>query len=253
MGWASGRHALITGGGSGIGAATARALAGEGASVSLLARRRELLETVAAETGGRAFPCDLCDPAALAAAYSEARASFGPISMLIVNAGVADSAPVARTTRAQWDRMIATNLTAAFDCVREALPDLSAGEDSRIVFVASVSGLRGVPYAAAYAASKHGLVGFMRSLALEYAKTSMTVNAVCPAFVDTPMTDESAARIVAATGRSESEARASLAAMNPNGRFVMPGEVADVIAMLCRPESRSITGAAIPIDGGVMA
>ena len=253
MGWAEGRHALITGGGSGIGAATALALAGEGARVSLLGRRREPLETVAGETGGRAFPCDLCDPEALTIAYAEARAAHGPISLLVVNAGVGDSSPVARTTREQWDRMIAINLTAAFDCVREALPDLSAGDDSRIVFVASVSGLRGVPYAAAYAASKHGLVGFMRSLALEYVKTTMTVNAVCPAFVDTPMTEESTARIVAATGRSESEARASLAAMNPNGRFVTPEEVADVIAMLCRPESRSITGTAIPIDGGVMA
>jgi 3-hydroxybutyrate dehydrogenase len=253
MGWASGRHALITGGGSGIGAATARALAREGARVSLLGRRPEPLEAVAAETGGRAFPCDLCSSDALAAAYAGARAAHGPISLLIVNAGVGDSAPVARTTREQWDRIIATNLTAAFDCVREALPDLSAGEDSRIVFVASVSGLRGVPYAAAYAASKHGLIGFMRSVALEYVKTSMTVNSVCPAFVDTPMTDESTARISAATGRSENEARASLAAMNPNGRFVMPEEVADVIAMLCRPESGSITGTAIPIDGGVMA
>lgn len=253
MVWATGRHALITGGGSGIGAATARALAVEGARVSLLGRRREPLEEVARQTAGIAIACDICDPAAIESACADARSASGPISLLVVNAGIGDSSPVARTSREQWDRIMATNLTAAFDTVRAALPDLTAAEDARIVFVASVSGLRGVPYAAAYAASKHGLIGFMRSLALEYVKTSMTVNAVCPAFVDTPMTDESAARIVAATGRSEAEARASLAGMNPNGRFVTPGEVADVIAMLCRPESRSITGAAIPIDGGVMA
>jgi NAD(P)-dependent dehydrogenase (short-subunit alcohol dehydrogenase family) len=248
-----GRHALITGGGTGIGAAAARMLADAGARVSLLGRRLEPLQQVAAETGGSPIQCDVADSASIAAAFAEARTANGPISILVANAGIADSAPFARTTRQQWDRIIAINLSAAFDCAQAALADLTAAEDGRIVFVASIAGLRGAAYAAPYVASKHGLIGLTRSMAVEYARSSMTVNAVCPGYVDTPMTDQSVARVVAKTGRAEGESRGIIANMNASGRLVTAEEVADVILLLCKPESRSINGAAIPVDGGTMA
>jgi NAD(P)-dependent dehydrogenase (short-subunit alcohol dehydrogenase family) len=253
MGWAEGRHALITGGGTGIGAATARVLASEGGKVSLLGRRREPLEAVASEVGATAIACDVTDRSALEQAYDEARAANGPLDYVILNAGIGDSAPFQRTRREAWDRIIATNLTALFDGAQLALPDLLHGEDKRLVVVASVAGLKGAPYAAPYSASKHGAVGLVRSLALEFVKTGLTVNAVCPSFVDTPMVDESAERIQRATGRSGDEARGALAAMNASGRFVTSDEVAAAIAYLCRPDSRSITGACLTIDGGTTA
>ena len=253
MGCAEGRHALITGGGTGIGAATARMLAAEGARVTLLGRRREPLETVAAEFGGLVIACDVTDREELENAFEDSRAACGPLDYVILNAGIGDSAPFQRTKRDAWDRIIATNLTALFDGAQLALPDLLQGEDKRLVIVASVAGLKGAPYAAPYAASKHGAVGLARSLALEFARTNLTVNAVCPAFVDTPMVDESAERIQRATGRSGDEARGALAAMNASGRFVTSEEVAAAILYLCQPISRSITGACLTIDGGTTA
>lgn len=253
MGWANGRHALITGGGTGIGAATARMLAAEGAKVTLLGRRREPLEAVAAEIGGTVIACDITDRDALENAIEDARAANGPLDYVILNAGIADSGPFGRTSRDSYGRIIATNLTAVFDGAQLALPDLLQGEDKRLIVVASVAGLGGVPLAAPYAASKHGAIGLVRSLALEFAKTNLTVNAVCPAFVDTPMTDASADRIVERTGRSEAEARDALANLNPNGRLVTPEEVAASILHLCHPSSRSITGSCLAIDGGATA
>jgi NAD(P)-dependent dehydrogenase (short-subunit alcohol dehydrogenase family) len=253
MGWANGRHALITGGGTGIGAATAKALAAEGAKVTLLGRRREPLEAIAAEIGATVISCDVTDRAAVEKAYDEARAANGPLDYVILNAGIGDSAPFQRTKREAWDRIIATNLTALFDGAQLALPDLLNGEDKRLVIVASVAGLKGAPYAAPYAASKHGAVGLTRSLALEFVKTGLTVNAVCPSFVDTPMVDDSAARIQRTTGRSEEESRGALAAMNASGRFVTSEEVAAAIAFLCRPDSRSVNGACLTVDGGTSA
>jgi NAD(P)-dependent dehydrogenase (short-subunit alcohol dehydrogenase family) len=248
-----GRHALITGGGSGIGAATARSLANEGAKVSLLGRRMEPLQTVADETGGSAFQCDVTDPASIASAFAAAREAHGPIETLVVNAGIAESAPFHKMTRDAWNRIIAVNLTAAFDTAREGIADLLASDAGRLVFVASVASLRGVPYAAHYAASKHGLLGLMRSLAAEYAKTNLTVNAVCPGYVDTPMTDQSVARVSNITGRSEQQSRSAISSMNASGRLVSADEIAAVIALLCRPESRSTNGAAVTIDGGTAA
>ena len=249
----AGRHALITGGGTGIGAAAARSLAAGGAKVSLLGRRVEPLEAVATEIGGRAIACDVTDRAEIERAYGEARAAHGPFDFVILNAGIGDSAPFQRTPRDAWDRIIATNLTALFDGAQLALPDLLGGDGKRLVIVASVAGLKGAPYAAPYAASKHGAVGLARSLALEFVKTGLTVNAVCPSFVDTPMVDESAARIHRATGRSPDEARGALAAMNASGRLVTAEEVAAAIAHLCQASSRSITGACVTIDGGTTA
>ena len=187
------------------------------------------------------------------AAFDAARAAHGPFDYVILNAGIGDSAPFARTSRASFDAIIATNLTAVFDGAQLALADLLAGEDKRLIVVASVAGLRGTAYAAPYVASKHGAVGLVKSLALEYAKTGLTVNAICPAFVDTPMTDESAARLSRMTRRGDDESRAALAALNASGRLVTADEVAASIVNLCHPLSRSINGACIAIDGGSSA
>ena len=253
MGWASGKHALITGGGTGIGAATARMLAAEGAQVSLVGRRLEPLQAVASETGGKTFQADMTDRSAMETAFGSARDAHGPFDHVILNAGIGDSAPFLKTKREAWDRIIATNLTALFDGAQLTLPDLIEGEDKRLVILASVAGLRGAAYAAPYVASKHGAVGLAKSLALEYAKTGLTVNAICPAFVDTPMVDDSAERISRTTGRSEDEARAALAAMNAYSRRVTADEVAASIMHLLHPSSRSITGACLTIDGGTTA
>jgi NAD(P)-dependent dehydrogenase (short-subunit alcohol dehydrogenase family) len=204
--WLEGRHALVTGGGSGIGAAVATGLNAAGAKVTVLGRRREPLEAVRNIVSGHAVQADVTDRAQIDRAFAEARAVHGPIEMLVINAGIADSAPFAKMTRESWNRIIAVNLTAAFDCAQSALADLMASDHGRLVFVASVASLRGIPYAAHYGASKHGLLGLMRSLAAEFAKTNLTVNAVCPGYVDTPMTDQSIARVAAKTGRSRATA-----------------------------------------------
>src|SRR3954463_8885562 len=212
-----GRHALITGGGTGIGAAAAAQLSAAGAKLSLLGRRMEPLHEIAENYGGKAIQCDVTDSQRIAAAFDEARAANGPIDLLVVNAGIAESAPFHKMTRESWDRIVGTNLTAAFECSRAAIGDLLKSESGRLVFVASVASLRGVPYAAHYAASKHGLLGLMRSLAAEYAKTNLTVNAVCPGYVDTPMTDQSIARVSEITGRAEAESRSAIINMNASG------------------------------------
>jgi 3-hydroxybutyrate dehydrogenase len=251
--WLQGRHALITGGGTGIGAAAATHLHAAGAKVSLLGRRLEPLEKTAAIVSGTAVQCDVTDRDSIARAFAEARAANGPVELLIVNAGIADSAPFHKTSREDWDRIIAVNLTGAFDTVQAALPDLLAAKDARVVFVASVASLRGVPYAAHYAASKHGLLGLMRSMAAEYARSNMTVNAVCPGYVDTPMTDQSVARIMEKTGRAEQESRAAVTNMNASGRLVHPDAIATMILTLCLPQSRDVNGAAVTVDGGTSA
>jgi len=251
--WLAGRHALITGGGTGIGAATAAHLHAAGAKISVLGRRLEPLQRTAAIVDGTAVQCDVTDRGAIDSAFAEARAANGPIAFLIVNAGIGDSAPFGRTTRESWDRIIATNLTSAFDCAQAALDDLVGQEDSRMVFVASVAGLKGAPYAAPYAASKHGMVGLMRSLAEEFARSTMTVNAICPSFVDTPMVDETVARIARVSDRDEAQSRRAIEGMNKHGRLVHPDAVATMILTLCLPQSRDVNGAAIAIDGGTTA
>jgi NAD(P)-dependent dehydrogenase (short-subunit alcohol dehydrogenase family) len=248
-----GRHALITGGGTGIGAAAAAHLAEAGAKLSLLGRRMEPLQQAAEQLGGYAIACDVTDPQQIGNAFDEARAINGPIDLLVVNAGTAESAPFHKLQRDSWDRIIAVNLTAAFACAQAAIGDLLKSNNGRLVFVASVASLRGVPYAAHYAASKHGLLGLMRSMAVEYARTNLTVNAVCPGYVDTPMTDQSVARVSAVTGRSEAESRGAITAMNASGRLVSAEAVGQAIAMLCLPVSRDINGAALTIDGGTSA
>jgi NAD(P)-dependent dehydrogenase (short-subunit alcohol dehydrogenase family) len=248
-----GRHALITGGGTGIGAAAAAHLHAAGAKLSLLGRRMEPLERTAATVSGTAHQCDVADAGSIRTAFAAARAANGPIELLIVNAGIADSSPFGKMTRESWDRIIAVNLTGAFECAQAALPDLLASPSGRIVFVASVAGLRGIPYAAHYGASKHGLMGLMKSLAAEFVKTNLTVNAVCPGYVDTPMTDQSIARVSEKTGRDADTSRSAIANMNASGRLVDPEAIANLILTLCLPLSRDITGAAMAIDGGTTA
>jgi 3-hydroxybutyrate dehydrogenase len=251
--WLQGRHALITGGGTGIGASAATHLHAAGAKISATGRRMEPIQRIASIVGGTAIQCDVTDYEQIARAFDEARSANGPIEMLVVNAGIADSAPFAKTTRDSWDRIIGTNLTAAFDCAQAALPDLLASENGRLVFVASVASLRGVPYAAHYAASKHGLLGLMKSLALEFAKTKLTVNAVCPGYVDTPMTYQSIARVMEKTGRSEEQSRAAIEGHNASGRLVHPDTIGTMIMTLCLPQSQDVNGAAVTIDGGTSA
>jgi NAD(P)-dependent dehydrogenase (short-subunit alcohol dehydrogenase family) len=251
--WLEGRHALITGGGTGIGASCATHLNAAGAKVTVLGRRAEPLEKIRNIVNGTAVQADVTDRAQIDRAFDEARAVNGPIEMLVVNAGIADSAPFAKTTRESWDRIIATNLTAAFDCAQAALSDLLASENGRLIFVASVASLRGVPYAAHYAASKHGLLGLMRSMALEFAKTKLTVNAVCPGYVESPMTSASIARVMDKTGRSEEQARAAIEGQNASGRLVHSDTIGTMIMTLCLPQSQDVNGAAITMDGGTSA
>src|SRR3954469_15809950 len=229
----AGRHALITGGGTGIGAAAAAHLNAAGAKLSLLGRRLKPLDEALGAHGGAAITCDVTDSEQITRAFGQARSANGPIDLLIVNAGIAESAP--------------------FECARTAIGDLLKSDNGRLVFVASVASLRGVPYASHYSASKHGLLGLMRSLAAEYAKSNLTVNGVCPGYVDTPMTDQSVARVSEITGRSEGDARSVITAMNASGRLVHPDGIGTMILTLCLPQSQDVNGAAVTIDGGTSA
>lgn len=247
----AGKHALVTGGGTGVGAAIARSLAAEGARISLAGRRRAPLEEVATGIPEAAVvQADVTDEAAVRGMFETARAAHGDVDMLVANAGAAESSALKNTSLEQWERMLSVNLTGGFLCAREALNDMLGADQGRIVFVSSTAGLKGYPYVAAYCAAKHGLVGLTRAMASELAKTGITVNAVCPGFTETPLLADSIARIVEKTGRSEAEARKSLTASNPQGRFVQPEEVAATVVWLCGDGAGSVTGQAVSISGG---
>lgn len=247
----SGHHALVTGGGTGIGAAIARALAAEGAKLTLVGRRREPLEETAAQIcAALVAPADVTSRGEVDRAFALARDAQGPVTILVNNAGAAESAPFARVTEEAWRRAMAVNLDALLHCTQAALPDLLEAEAGRIVTIASTAGLKGYAYTAPYCAAKHGAIGLTRALAAELAKTRVTANAVCPGFTDTGLVAEAIERIRAKTGRSDAEARGELARFNPQGRIVDPEEVANAVVWLCLPESRSITGQAIAVAGG---
>jgi NAD(P)-dependent dehydrogenase (short-subunit alcohol dehydrogenase family) len=247
----SGHHALVTGAGTGIGAAIAKALAREGARLTLVGRRREKLESVASEVGGALVaPADVTARGEVTRAFDLAREAQGPITILVNNAGAAASRKFAATSEADWNDMLSVNLTALFHCCQEALPDLLGVPQSRIVTIASTAGLKGYGYTAAYAAAKHGAIGLTRSLAVEYARTGLTVNAVCPGFTRTELTAGAIENIRRRTGRTEAEAIAELSAFNPQRRMVEPEEVAGTVVWLCLGESASINGQAIAVAGG---
>ena len=250
----SGRHVLVTGASRGIGASIALALAAEGAKVSILGRDAARLAEVAAEAGGagRALPvaADVTEAAAVSEAFAAARRQFGPVHILVNNAGQAAAAKFTDTDEALWNRIIGVNLTGTYLCTRQAVPDMLQAGFGRIVNIASIAGLRSAAYISAYATSKHAVIGFTRSLALEYATRNITVNAVCPGYTDTDMVTRAVDNIMKKTGRSESEAMATLTATNPQGRLIAPAEVSNAVLWLCRPGTESVTGQSIVLAGG---
>jgi 3-hydroxybutyrate dehydrogenase len=247
----SGRHAVVTGGGSGIGAAIATVLAAAGARVTLMGRTlAPLQEKAATLPAAHAIACDVTDEPAVAAAFAQAAEAFGPVAILINNAGAAASAPLARTSLELFREMLDVNLVSTFLCSRAVLPGMLAEGFGRIVNVASVAGLKGAPYITAYAAAKHGVVGLTRALAMETASKGITVNAVCPSYTDTDMSRRTIANIVDKTGRSAAEAEAALVDKNPQGRLIRPDEVASAVLWLCAFGAEAITGQAIAIAGG---
>ncbi|MGQ0559697.1 MAG: SDR family NAD(P)-dependent oxidoreductase [Sphingosinicella sp.] len=249
-----GQHALITGGGTGIGAAIARALGAAGAKLTLVGRRREKLEEIGAESfDALVAPADVTDAEQIRACFATAREAQGPITILVNNAGGAGSAPIGEVSADDWRETMAVNLDALLHCTQAALPDLLEAEAGRIVTIASTAGLKGYRFAAPYVAAKHGAVGFTRALAAELAGTRVTANAVCPGFTDTPLADAAAKTIAGKTGRSPSDAKTSLTQFNPQHRLVQPEEVAAAVLFLCLPESASVNGQAIAIDGGETA
>lgn len=250
------QHAVVTGATRGIGLAVAETLARLGADLTLMGRdsgrleanRAHLVARLAVQV--RAVAVDVTDEDAVSAAFADAAGSFGAPVILCNAAGVADSAPFHRMDAAHWRWVLDINLTGTFLCARQVYPAMRDAGYGRIVNIASTAGLKGYAYVAAYAASKHGVVGLTRALALEAAKTGVTVNAVCPGYTDTDIVSTAAATIAAKTGRTAAEARGELAAANPLNRLVQPWEVAETVAWLCLPASAAITGQSIVVAGG---
>jgi NAD(P)-dependent dehydrogenase (short-subunit alcohol dehydrogenase family) len=243
-------HALVTGGGRGIGRAIAARLAGAGATVTVIGRQRAALDEAVA-TGHAHFAdvADVADQAAISAVISRA-AARQPIDILIANAGAAESAPFAKSDTALFQRMMDVNFMGVVHAIQTALPTMKDRPSGRIVAVASTAGLKGYAYVSAYSAAKHAVIGLVRSLALELAHTRITVNAVCPGFTDTDLVAGSIDNIMKKTGRSHEQAVAELAKHNPQGRLVTPQEVADTVLWLCGEGASAITGQAIAVAGG---
>ncbi|MGB7320763.1 MAG: SDR family oxidoreductase [Albidovulum sp.] len=240
-----GKLVLITGGGTGTGADLARGFARAGASVIIAGRRAEPLAMVAKGYEGiRAIPADVTDEASVAALFEAA----GPVDIVIANAGAAVSAPLHRTSLADFQAMLAVNLTGVFLTFRAGLAQMGPG--GRLIAVASVAGLKGMAYTSAYTAAKHGVVGLVRSVALEVAKKGITANAICPGFIDTDMTDRTLETIMAKTGRSRNEALATLCATNPQGRLIRPDEITATALWLASDGADGVNGQAIALTGG---
>lgn len=252
--WLTDRHAIITGGSRGIGAAIADALAQRGARVTVLGRDTAALEAVAARlqhhrVPALAVPCDVTDEASVRAAFDRALQEFGAAYVLVNNAGQAEGAAFLETTREQWERMLAANLTSAYLCTQRVLGGMLERGEGRIINVASTSGLRGYRNISAYTAAKHGLVGLTRALAAETVRNGITVNALCPAYTSTDMAERAVASVMQ-LGRTEEQARQAIARTVQRGTLIEPREVASAAAWLCSPDATGITGQAIPIAGG---
>jgi NAD(P)-dependent dehydrogenase (short-subunit alcohol dehydrogenase family) len=244
-----GKHALVTGGGSGIGLAIARALAGAGAEVTITCRRGAVLDAAA---GGRLHPLvmDVTDEAQVTAGVKAAVAARGPVHICIPNAGLAEGRALHKTDAAFWRQIMATNLDGAFYTVRECLHDMRKAEWGRVIAISSIAGLKGLKGAAAYSASKHGLIGLIRSLSEDYLGTPLTFNAICPGYVDTEIVSRNVTAISDRAGVSPDEARAMMVSANRHNRLIAPEEVAQAVLWLCGPGSGSVNGQAIEIAGG---
>ncbi|MGD0640921.1 MAG: SDR family NAD(P)-dependent oxidoreductase [Roseiarcus sp.] len=252
----AGRHAVVTGGAKGIGAAVSETLARLGADVTIMGRDAEALrvhaERLRTTYGGRVADvvADVGDPSSIEAAFATATTALGAPAILVNNAGIATSAPFHRIDLDLWNRVLNVDLTGAFLCTRQVLKAMIEAKFGRVINIASTAGHTGYAYVTAYCAAKHGMVGMTRALAIETARTGVTVNAVCPGYTATDIVDKAVETITQKTGRSREEALGDLVAHNPQRRFVQPDEVADAVAWLCLPSSASITGQSILIAGG---
>jgi len=250
-----GKHAVVTGGGRGIGAAIAEELARLGADLTLMGRNLSVVEkqaaTLLSEFGvkAQALACDVSDERSIAKAFEQAKAGLGDAYLLVNNAGQAEAARFSETKRELWDRMLAVNLTGTFLCAQQVLPAMLKANAGRIINIASTAGLKGYSTIAAYCASKHGVIGMTRALAAETAKTGVTVNAVCPGYTDTEMSHAGIKKLMDA-GKTEEEARNLIVRTIPRGSFIEPAEVANAVAWLCSPGASAITGQAIVVAAG---
>ncbi|EBA15671.1 D-beta-hydroxybutyrate dehydrogenase, putative [Roseobacter sp. SK209-2-6] len=245
-----GKHVVISGGGSGVGAELARCFAAQGAKVSILGRRMEPLKEVAAETGALPFACDVTDRSSLDAALEKAAQVQGEVAIALANAGAAPSKPFDRMTPQDFTSALDVNLLGVFNLWQAALPGMKAVGWGRLIAIASTAGLKGYPYVSGYCAAKHGVIGLTRALAQELAKTGVTANAICPGFIETPLLQRSLDNIIAKTGMSPEQAAKSLRRGNPQDRFIQPAEVAEAALWLAGSGAASVSGVALPISGG---